>query len=471
MFFGRAQELQDLQELKSSRVASFVVLKGRRRVGKSTLVFEYGKTFENFYHFSGLPPGEGISQQDQKKEVALKLEKHLNVSGLQSSDWSLLFDNMGHLVSQGEALLFLDEISWMAKGDATFLPKLKTAWDVIFKRNPKLVLIVCSSISSWVDTNLLSNTGFVGRVTLEKQIAPLPLADCLKFWPKGVSETEKLEFLSAVGGIPRYLEEIQPHLTAEANLRRLFFRADGLLFNEFERIFSDLFSERAVRYRQVVNLLRLGRRTQSQLVQELELSAAEVGKLLKELVLAGFVKRDFTWNIGKSGTSRLSNYRVSDNYVRFYLRHVHKRRKQIVRGLQRDVQLHQLPGWHSSLGHGFENLVLENAHLVREALGILPQHVVDDGPYFQLRNKRQASCQIDYLIETEASNVYLCEIKYSSNRISEGVIEQARDQQEKITLPKRTSVRSVLIYFGELPDAVQDSGVFSSLINFEKFLR
>lgn len=76
----------------------------------------------------------------------------------------IFFGILAQQSQKGKIVLILDEISWMGSKDPTFLAKLKTAWDLYFKNNPQLVLILCGSISSWIEENILSSTGFLGRI-------------------------------------------------------------------------------------------------------------------------------------------------------------------------------------------------------------------------------------------------------------------------------------------------------------------
>ena len=87
----------------------------------------------------------------------------------------------------------------------------------------------------------MSSTGFVGRISYTLTLDELPLADCNKFWPKNISAYEKFKILAVTGGVPKYLEEINPKLAAEENIKKLCFTKGGFLVEEFEQIFSDLF--------------------------------------------------------------------------------------------------------------------------------------------------------------------------------------------------------------------------------------
>lgn len=97
----------------------------------------------------------------------------------------------------------------------------------------------------------------MGRLPLTLTLEELPLSDCNKFWDKNkaISSYEKFKILSVTGGIPRYHEEIKPALPAEENIKQLCFDTSGILFNEFNQIFTDLFSEQSHTYKKIVTSL------------------------------------------------------------------------------------------------------------------------------------------------------------------------------------------------------------------------
>jgi len=200
-FIGRSLEYQRLVSFLKGSVASFIIIKGRRRVGKSTLVERFAKEFPKHYVFTGLAPEKGITSKEQRKEFCRQFAKQFSVPEPNYNDWGDIFWALAERVNKGRILLFLDEISWMAGEDRTFLPKLKDAWDRFYKKNPKLILIVCASASSWIDKNILSSTAFVGRISYTMNLKPLPLDVCSEFWGKAnISAYEKLKVMVVTGG-------------------------------------------------------------------------------------------------------------------------------------------------------------------------------------------------------------------------------------------------------------------------------
>jgi len=162
-------------------------------------------------------------------------------------------------------------------------------------------MIITGSNSIWIEKNILSSTGFYGRVSLRMALKQLSLQECNAFWkgwPGIVSAYEKFKILSVTGGIPRYLEELRPDLSAEGNIQRLCFDAEGLLFHEFNQIFHDLFQNRGPFYKQIVEVLVDRHLSMSEIADKLDRSkGGDISESLGELTEAGFIARDFTWSL------------------------------------------------------------------------------------------------------------------------------------------------------------------------------
>jgi len=191
---------------------------------------------------------------------------------------------------------------------------------------------------------------------------------------------------------------------------------------------------------------------------------------LNDLQQAGFIYRDFTWGLKSANKSKASHYRLSDNYVRFYLKYVLPNRDRIKRGVFEDRSVSLLSGWESIMGLQFENLVLNNRKRLYKLLHIDPADIVYDNPYFQTQTKRQQGCQIDYLIQTKFNNIYVCEIKFRKQAISSTVIGEVQEKIKRIKLPRNFSYRPVLIHVNGVSDNVIAEEYFSNIIDFGQFL-
>lgn len=465
-FIGREAEFLQLKRFLRKKTASLLVVNGRRRVGKSRLIAEFGRLFNHYFAFSGLAPTEGITAVHQREEICRKMSEQFDVPKVMYDDWGDIFWAMAKQIPQERTLLLLDEISWMGMDDETFLSKLKNAWDDHFKLNNKLIVVICGSASNWIEENILSSTGFVGRISHTLTLEPLPLSTCTKFWPKNISRHEILKVLSVTGGIPKYLEEIEPQVNAEENIKNLCFTQGGLLVNEFKQIFSNLFKRDSEQYKKILKSLCDGTKTHAQISKALNVEpTGRMSEYLNELKLAGFIKRDYTWHLRSGDSSKLSKWRLSDNYIRFYLKYIEKNLDKIERGAYQFTSLNTQPGWGSIQGLQFENLILNNRPLIHHALNINPTDILTENPYFQTKTKDQTGCQVDYMIQTNFNTLYICEIRFTKKIITTAIIEELENKINALSRPKYFSIRPVLIHAGEVSDAIVQADYFTKIID------
>ncbi len=472
-FIGRQQELQALNKLFKKKAASLVVIQGRRRVGKSRLIEEFAKNHK-FYEFSGILPTKKTTIQSELDEFSRQLSMQTGLPDVKVDDWSKLFLLLADKIRKGRIVVLFDEITWMGSKDPDFLGKLKNAWDIYFKKNAQLILVLCGSVSVWIEENILSSTGFLGRISFRLTLEELPLADCNHFWDKAggiISPYEKLKILSVTGGIPRYLEEIKPTLSAEENIKDLCFVKGGALVNEFNEIFSDLFSKQSATYKALVKTLSVGSLTIKEICKKLDIGQTGfVSKYLENLVKSGFITRDYTWSLKSGEPSLLSHFRLSDNYLRFYLKYIDKNRAKIECDDFVFKSLSLLLNWEGIMALQFENLVLKNRKYIKNCLGLNPDEIVSDNPFFQRSTLRTSGCQIDYLIQTRFNTLYLCEIKFRKNPIDLKIIPEIKKKLTNLLVPRGFSCRPVLIHVNGVDDEVINSGFFSAIIDFTKLL-
>lgn len=467
-FYGRQDELDRLNRLLKKKTSSLVVIKGRRRIGKSRLIQEFSKDFKT-YIFTGLPPTKETTAQMQREYFVQQMERLLGLKGIKTDDWGNIFWHLSKAVQKGVVVVVLDEINWMGSLDETFLGKLKSEWDLNFKGNPRLLMILSGSVSSWIDQNILSSTGFLGRLSLELTLDELPLPICNLFWRKKsgyISAYDKFKILAVTGGVPRYLEEIDPGLSAEENIHNLAFRKGGLLVEEFDRIFSDLFSQRTGRYKQIIQSLREGPATLQQIARAIKMEKGGVlSEYLTDLVETGYVVQDYTWNIKSVRRSNLCKFRLRDNYLRFYLRYIEPLRDKIEKN-----RVTEPPAWTTIMGLQFENLVLNNVQFIHRRLGIEPKEIILDNPYFQKPSKTHEGCQIDYLIQTKFKVLYLCEIKFSKEPLGRSIVKEVERKIKQLVKPKGFSIHPVLVHVNGVTEEVIESDFFAKIIDFSDFL-
>ena len=474
-FFGREDQLSQLSELLKKRTPSLVTCRGRRRIGKSTLIEHFAKISGlRFIVFEGVAPQPRAGNVDQLRAFGRQFAEQFAVPMATPESWFDAFRLLGDALAKlkDPAVVLLDEISWMGKFDDNFAGELKYAWDRRFAKLDRLMLVVCGSVSSWINRNILENTGFVGRISLDLTLGELPLADSAKFWGERgarVSSREILDVLAVTGGVPKYLDEMIPSESADENIARMCFQPNGYLFRDFEDIFCAVFGNAAKLKRKALVLLAEGARSASEIADALGTACnGQLLAMLKELALAGFVGMDRAVNPKTGKRAREVSYRLKDNYSRFYLKYIFPRREEIESGHFEFASAENLPGWETVLGLQFENLVLNNFKALLPQLHLDGVQILSAGPFVRSSRNGEGGVQIDLLIETRRA-WHVVEIK----RKAEIGVEVEKEVAEKISrlgFNDGRSIRTALVYDGRLTKGVRGNGYFDALVSADMLL-
>lgn len=470
-FVGRDLELTKLKELARLNVPSLAVIKGRRRVGKSRLATEFAARLSGYRSIliTGMAPDEKVTAADEREDFASQLSRALSMPPPRADDWNTLLWALADRTATGKWVVILDEINWLGAKDATFLGKLKSAWDVHFSKNKTLILILSGSLSNWIERNILHSTGFVGRVHLDLTLDELPLRDCVPFLETGhqfLSSYEKFKIVAVTGGIPSYLERIDSASSADANIHRLCLTPEGFLFREFDLLFNDLFQKKKFYHRLIAAVAEKPLELED-IYRKLNVAkAGYISECIQDLIEAGFLARHYTWSVKTGGPAKRSLIRVIDNYTRFYFRCIKPNKAAVERGAVR------LPaGSDGILGLQFENLILKNRPSVWAKVGIGADDIVFDNPYWQTATQKTRGCQIDYMIQCRNNTVYVCEIKFSKSQLQRAVISEVGRKIHSIAKPRNYTFRPVLIHVNGVDDSVLEERYFDTVIDFGELWR
>ena len=474
MFIGREKELELLDALWGRDSGVLVTCRGRRRIGKSTLIEEFAaRSAARFLSIEGLAPHKRMTDAVQRRRFCEKVAEYAGRPVEDAANWSLAFAQLdGLLAGDRRTVVLLDEISWMGGWNPDFPGYLKEAWDKRLRKHANLVLVLCGSVSAWIAENILDSTGFVGRNSLDIELRELPLRDAVRIWGPGaerMSTREKLDLLSVVGGVPKYLEEVRPALSVDENVRRMCFLPDGILFRDFDETFNQVFGRKAKLRGRILRELVARPRTVAEVAgADGTPTSGAYSKTLEDLRHAGYVARDEGLNPLTGKSVRKARFRVCDNYVRFYLHYVEPRRKAIERGLFAFSSLEQLQGLQTFFGLQFENLVLNHVGDLFPLLGLDRSLVLSAFSYVQAATKRLRGCQIDLLVQTQRTLVVV-EIKRRLE-IGREIIGEVSEKVSRLAHDKSLSVRTALVYDGRLSPGVLADRFFDFVIPAEKLL-
>ena len=475
-FIGRERELEDLLGLCGKGSASLVTCRGRRRIGKSRLIAEFASRIgARFIHLEGVKPQRGFSNEIELREFARQLSVQVHKTVKTPENWIEAFVSLDRFMrGNGRVVVLLDEISWFGHYDETFAANIKVAWDNYWKKHDRAIVVICGSVSSWIKENFIDNGAFYGRRSLDIVLKELPLDQCVQFWgqrAKRIDPREIVDVLAVTGGVPRYLEEINPSLSAAENIKRLCFKPNGVLRVDFEAMFNDVITNQTTFTGKVLRCLVDGPQSTVEIAKKLNVEkGGRVSAAVDRLVEAGIVSPDSGKNPETGASVKERRFRLKDNYSRFYLKYIEPVKTMIDDGRYEFMSLDTLEGWNAVMGLQFENLVVNNYGSLIPHLHLTNVLLTSAAPYRKLPvpSHRQRGCQIDLLIQSRRT-LYIVEIKRMSE-IGRGIIEEVDAKVRCLKARPNVSVRTALVYDGHLAPIVEADGYFDAIIPFRRLL-
>ncbi|MBR0163526.1 MAG: ATP-binding protein [Lachnospiraceae bacterium] len=411
MLIGRENEKNLLRRAFRADRSRFIAVYGRRRVGKTFLIretFDYTFTFQH----AGLAKGK---YRDQLNAFADSLREAGAANGAAPKNWMDAFRQLKDLiVKSGDArkVIFIDELSWMDTPRSDLMMALENFWNGFASARKDIVLIICTSATSWILKNVIHDKGGLhNRVTDKLPLQPFNLYECEKFLEsKGIvmDRYDILEGYMAMGGVPYYWDFVQSDKSMTQNIDTIFFEKDAQLKGEFDYLYASIFRrpEEYIRIIKALGKKKVGMRRE-EISRETGLSCnGAFSKRLEELESCGFVRKYHEF--GKKNMGAV--IQLIDNYTLFYFKFLEKTPTD-PKYWEKTIDSPAKRAW---MGLAFERVCLQHSEQIRKKLGI--SGVLTDECAWQCASdpdKGIYGSQIDLVIDRNDRVVNLCEIKYS----------------------------------------------------------
>lgn len=409
-FVGREQEYAILEKCYHSKEAQLVIVYGRRRVGKTFLI---NQSFENKFAFKIT----GVYKQNRQYQLSNFAMELSRKDGKSHSfrTWPEAFcaleDYLDSLPIDEKQIVFMDEMPWLDSLKSGFLPAFEFFWNNYGNSKNNLLFIVAGSASSWITNKLVCNKGgFFNRHSARLYLEPFSLNETKEYLEKQNihwSNYDIAQLYMIMGGIPFYLSQIDPSLSLNENIDMIFFREHGLLWDEFQRLYSTLFSNDP-KYVRIVEILSKNRYglTRNAISKKSGIPTnGALSNILQNLMDSGFITESISFSNRKEKI-----YQLSDFYSLFYFDFL----KENYGTEHYWSNSTDLPKRRNYLGLTFELLCKKHINQIKKSLSILGINSVDYS-YNTTGKEDSKGSQIDLIIDRRDNVANLCEIKYSIN--------------------------------------------------------
>ena len=408
---GRINEKEILGKCNNSGRPEFIVVYGRRRVGKTFLIKEYFNERFSFY-------ATGINSQNvrgQLKAFNISLREYGCSDTSIPKDWFEAFMRLKKVLEaktvrrnsiSGRRIVFLDELPWMDTAKSDFKSALDYFWNSWGSSQKDLMLIVCGSATSWIINNLLADTGgFYNRITRRIHLAPFSLTECKELLAQNnmiMTNKQILETYMIFGGIPFYLNMLNSGLSLAQNVDALIFNEYGDLHYEYKNLFDSLFKNPG-KHNSIIDALSKSKdgmlRTELAKVKTIG-DGEPLTKALSELEECGFIRKYQDFTTPKQGNI----FQIIDPFVLFSLKCIEDG------GISSWENYINSPGYYAWRGNAFEILCLNHVDVIKRILGISG---VETNAYAWRSKKTVPGAQIDLLLDRKDGIINICEMKFS----------------------------------------------------------
>lgn len=458
-FWGREAEVALLQQKNWRKRAELIVIYGRRRVGKTSLVEEACQN-ELFWKFEGLE-GEPVKKQIRHFLATLSDYTGRRIENPRACNWREALTTLAQHLPQRKMVLFFDEFQWLAGMKPGFVSLFKYFWDNNFRQNPELKVVLCGSVSSFIVRKVLQSKALYGRVDVEINLKPLKISETGPFFSPVKTKDELIQIHMILGGIPQYLEELQPGFSLIQNLNEQAFHPHGYFFQEYRRLFISHFSQSPL-YEKIIQHLSGGPLSTESIAGACRVrTGGALTEKLADLEMAGFIKKETPFDKGPK--SKLIRYRLDDEYLHFYFRFIKPNIPKILSGRFSFESLLPQRDFRQWQGYAFERLCFKHTDLIARALGFSGVNY-QWGPWFVRGDGGKPGVQVDLVFDRADSILTICEMKYIQNinaahlvRSFEKKCEALRDhfpghgQQKVLVLGRPARVNATLSkYFNKI---------------------
>lgn len=316
-FLGREKEILDLEK-EYARDGGFVVIYGRRRIGKTTLIKQFIKSKTAFYFLAT----KEVESQSMKRFAGV-IARTTGNSVLQKaafSDWLDLFQAVADYKPNEKKVLVIDEFPYLVKVNDSFPSILQNAWDEILK-DSNVMLILCGSLISMMKKHALSyESPLYGRRTAQMRIAPLPFTTVYE--NQKLSFEEAAEQYSITGGVPKYMEFFSDGQPLYEQIKENVLSKNGFLYEEPNFLLTDEVQV-PTNYFSIIKVIADGNHKLGTIARILGLETSALTPYLKTLSELGFIEKQVPVTEKNAEKTRKGLYFISDNFLRFWFRYVY----------------------------------------------------------------------------------------------------------------------------------------------------
>lgn len=327
-FIGRNEELKTLENQYNSKSANLVVVYGRRRIGKTTLLTEFLRRHEKGLYFLATEESEQQNRKAFKESVADFIGNEM--LRLADADWQTVFDALSKYAPEEKKIIVIDEFQYIGQSNAAFPSIMQKAWDTILK-DSNVMLILCGSYVSMMKLQTLDYASPLhGRRTAQIKLKQIAFEQYKQFY-LDTNETDLVPFYAVTGGVPLYIEMFRQHGDIFEAIKENVLTKQSFLYEEPYFLLQKEVTEIGS-YFSLLKAIAFGNHKLSDIAAAMGVKATSVTKYLGVLIDLDLVEREVPVTEQNPEKSKSGLYKITDNYIAFWFKFVYPYRAFLEKG-------------------------------------------------------------------------------------------------------------------------------------------
>ena len=421
MFIGRDRELNTLDKLYRSDKFEFVVIYGRRRVGKTALINQFIDDKKSIY-FMGVESNEKQNLENFSKsiiEFSSGIETETSFASFQAA-----LEYAFKLAEKERVILAVDEYPYVARASRSLASTLQLLIDK-YKDTSKLMLILCGSSMSYMEDHVLAyKAPLYGRRTAQMKIQPFDFEESCRYLDN-LSDEDKALIYGIVGGTPQYLLQMSDKLSVEENIKNTYLNPMSFLYEEPINLLKQEVREPAI-YNAIITAIAAGYSRMSEISSKVGEDTNVCSNYIKNLINLGIIQKETPYG---EKASKKSIYSIEDNMFYFWYRFVLDNNSVIARGAADLVYKRIEPQLPHYMGRVFEEICKQ--YLWKQLLlGNVPIEFISLGRWWGNDPIQKSQAEIDIMGEQDEESALFAECKWRNEKVDLDILDTLIDRSK-----------------------------------------
>jgi hypothetical protein len=325
-FVDRLDEMSTLENEYRRHSASFVVVYGRRRVGKTELIRHFIKEKPSLY-FLASEESESLNRESFKRQAADYLNDDL-LREAAIERWELIFERLVASSDSKRLVIVIDEFQYIGKNNPAFLSVFQGIWDNLLSKNNVMVILCGSLVSMMMSQTLNYDSPLYGRRTAQIRLRPIKFEYYNEFFDSQYSEEELVKRYSLTGGVPKYIEMFQNSSDLNRAIQESLLNVSSYLYDEPNFLLQKEVSEIGS-YFSILRTIAEGNHKVSSIAALVQQKQTNLPRYLKVLVDLDLLEREVPVTENNPDKSKKGQYQIRDNFLRFWFKFIYPNRSYI----------------------------------------------------------------------------------------------------------------------------------------------